>query len=184
MENITEAVAGNLRRIREQRKLSLDGLAALTGVSKSMLAQIERGQGNPTITTMWKIAGGLKISFTQLLDRPEQDAEVVDLGTMPVMPEDDGRYRNTPVFSYEEARPFEIYSIEMLPGARLEAEPHAEGTQEYLLVSEGVVEVTVDGDVLAADPGHAVRFRADKGHAYRNVGEGTCRLVMVISYVT
>ncbi len=57
-------LAENLKTLRANRKLSLDKVAELTGVSKTMLSQIERGESNPTIHTVWKIANGLKISFT------------------------------------------------------------------------------------------------------------------------
>ena len=56
-------------RIREQKKLTLDAAAALTGVSRSMLAQIEKGDVNPTISVLWKIANGYKVSFTSLLEQ-------------------------------------------------------------------------------------------------------------------
>jgi len=52
LENLNETVAKNLKSIREEKKLSLDKVAELTGVSKSMLGQIERGESNPTITTV------------------------------------------------------------------------------------------------------------------------------------
>mgnify|MGYP001481338993 FL=1 len=55
MENIGHIVAENLKRLREERKLSLDAVAKSSGVSKSMLGQIERGVTNPTISTLWKM---------------------------------------------------------------------------------------------------------------------------------
>ena len=61
MDSMNMIVAKNIRRLREEKKLSMDELVRLSGVSKSMLAQIERGDGNPTISTLWKIqihAGG------------------------------------------------------------------------------------------------------------------------------
>ena len=64
MEDINAVLAENLRRMRENRRLSLDAVARLTGVSKSMLGQIERGEVNPTVSTMWKIAGGLKVNLS------------------------------------------------------------------------------------------------------------------------
>ena len=51
MDNLNLIIANNLKRIRDERKLSLDKVADLTGVSKSMLGQIERGESNPTIST-------------------------------------------------------------------------------------------------------------------------------------
>ena len=44
MENISQLVADNLKRLRKERKLSLDAVAQCSGVSKSMLGQIERGE--------------------------------------------------------------------------------------------------------------------------------------------
>ena len=52
---MNQIVAGNIRRLRKEKKLTMEKLAKLSGVSKSMLAQIERGDGNPTISTLWKI---------------------------------------------------------------------------------------------------------------------------------
>ena len=70
-------VAKNIRRLREENKLSMDELSRLSGVSKSMLAQIERGDGNPTISTLWKISNGMKVPFDALTVRPENLYQIV-----------------------------------------------------------------------------------------------------------
>ena len=62
--DITNTIAANTKQIREQKKLTLDAAASITGVSRSMLAQIEKGEVNPTISVLWKIANGYKVSFT------------------------------------------------------------------------------------------------------------------------
>ena len=67
-KKLNEVIATNLKRIRTAKKMSLDNVANLTGVSKSMLGQIERGDSSPTITTIWKITNGLKISFSSLMN--------------------------------------------------------------------------------------------------------------------
>lgn len=56
-------IANQLKSAQKQR-LSLDATAQLTGVSKAMLGQIERGESSPTIATLWKIASGLEASFS------------------------------------------------------------------------------------------------------------------------
>ena len=104
LENIGHIVAENLKRLREERKLSLDAVAKCSGVSKSMLGQIERGVTNPTISTLWKIANGLKISFTSLMMRPETDVEVVPRSAITPFVETDGKYRNYPVFPFDSSR--------------------------------------------------------------------------------
>ena len=65
--DVTSTVAANAREIREHKGLTLDRAAALTGVSRSMLAQIEKGEVNPTISVLWKMANGYKVSFTSLV---------------------------------------------------------------------------------------------------------------------
>ena len=66
-------LAWNLQMIRDEPSLSLDKLTDLTGVSKSMLRQIETGQSSPTIATLWKIANGLQVPFTALLREAETE---------------------------------------------------------------------------------------------------------------
>ena len=63
MDAMSGIIAENLKRIRKENKWSLDTVSDMTGVSKSMLGQIERGESSPTISTLWKIATGLHISF-------------------------------------------------------------------------------------------------------------------------
>ena len=182
MEPINEAVASNLKMMREQRKLSLDALAKMTNVSKSMLAQIERGDANPTITTVWKIAGGLKVPFTELVARPEKDYETIEIENIPALEEDEGRCRNYPLFPYDDARKFEIYYIELDPGGCLRAAAHPEGAQEFITVFAGELEICVHDEVFCGNRDRAVRFKADLPHSYKNTGNEICRLHMVIGY--
>lgn len=182
MDSINRVVSANLKRLREGRKLSLDALSRLTGVSKSMLGQIERGEVNPTISTVWKVANGLKISFTALTARPDGDFEVVGPADLEPLTGDDGKYLNYPVFPYEAERGFEIYRIEMKPGACMEAEPHPEGSQEFVTVFSGELALTVDGTELFLPAEASARFRADRPHRYRNAGGKSCRMSMVIWY--
>ena len=75
--DITNTIAANAKRIREEKKLTLDAAASATGVSRSMLAQIEKGEVNPTISVVWKIANGYKVSFTSLVEERGEAVSVV-----------------------------------------------------------------------------------------------------------
>ena len=75
MESMNKIVARNVKTLREKSNLSMDQLVRLSGVSKSMLAQIEKGEANPTISTLWKISNGLKVPFDALTVRPKSDCE-------------------------------------------------------------------------------------------------------------
>lgn len=70
MEKINQIIGENLKKARYDRELSLDKTSNLTGVSKAMLGQIERGESNPTVATLWKITNGLEITFSSFQDLP------------------------------------------------------------------------------------------------------------------
>ncbi|GLC79993.1 helix-turn-helix domain-containing protein [Lacrimispora brassicae] len=182
MDFINLIVAENLKRLREQRKMSLDAAAKASGVSKSMLGQIERGEVNPTISTVWKIAGGFKVPFTELVSCPESEYEVVDTARMEPLLADDGHYRNYPVFPFDSTRRFEMLYIELDPDSRLKAAPHPENTQEFVMVFSGELEIQAGGERFTAARGGAIRFQADCSHEYHNTSGETCRLSMVIYY--
>lgn len=180
--DVTNVVAGNARRLREEKKLTLDAAAAATGVSRSMLSQIEKGEVNPTISVLWKIANGYKVSFTSLVENSGEAVAVLRSGSVPPLEEDGGRYVNYPVFPFSERTLFETYRIVIHPGGHLEAQPHLKGAEEYVTVFAGRAEITVDGQAVALDRGDSIRFRADTVHGYRCLGEETAELSMLIYY--
>jgi transcriptional regulator with XRE-family HTH domain len=182
MSEITLLVAQNLKRIREEKKLSLDRLAEMTGVSKSMLGQIERGDSSPTISVVWKIANGLKISFTSLLSSPQPDIHIIAKEAIKPLVEDQGRYRLYPFFPIEENRRFEIYTIEIDPGGFLSAEAHPENTLEFITQNSGELTIQVDEQEFHIETGSAIRFRADRPHTYHNRGAVLSRCSLVIQY--
>ncbi len=182
MEDLNHLVAQNLKHLREERKLSLDKVADLTGVSKSMLGQIERGDSSPTIATLWKIANGLKISFTALLEATQSDTALVPRSAIAPFVEDRGKYRLYPFFPIEEGRQFEVYTIEIEPGGAVTSEAHLAGTQEFITVFSGELSLWVNGQDTIVSSGDAIRFRADRPHGYRNPGTSLTRLNLVIHY--
>ncbi len=182
MENLNSVISMNLRRIREDKKLSLDKVAKMTGVSKSMLGQIERGESNPTITTVWKIANGLKVSFTSLLNQHQSDTVIVTKDDVEPLIADNGRYKLYPFFPYEDGRRFEMYKVEIEKGGYLSAEPHGQETYEFITVFHGEITIRVADEEYTVKQGDSIRFRADKPHAYHNSGEALTRISMVIYY--
>lgn len=73
MKDFNTIIGNNLKKIRNQKKLSLDKAAEQTGVSKAMLAHIEKGKSNPTVTVLWKIATGLNVSFSYFMQEYEEE---------------------------------------------------------------------------------------------------------------
>ena len=63
---ITTRLADRLKEERAAKGLSLDALAKLSGVSRSMLSQIERGESSPTVASLWNLTRALNIDFSTL----------------------------------------------------------------------------------------------------------------------
>ncbi len=182
--NINFSVAQNIKNIREKKKLTLDEATKLTGVSRSMLAQIERGDANPTVSVLWKIANGYKVSFTSLVEQSdggETETVILAQNVVPVL-ESDGNYINYPVFGFDEKKGFETYRIVIEGGGKLVSEPHLVGTEEYITVFSGSVNVELCDKSFLLKKGDALRFCADVQHTYTNPSDDRCELSMLIYY--
>ena len=116
-------IADNLRALRQGLNLSLSEVSERTGVSKSMLGQIERNESSPTISTLWKIATGLQVSFTSLMERPEQGIRIVRESEVTPVINDHGRFRLYPVVPAQADRSFELVDLELIEGA-CRVQPH------------------------------------------------------------
>ncbi len=180
--DISKTTAQNIKKIRENKKLTLDAAAQITGVSRSMLSQIERGDANPTINVLWKIANGFKVSFTSLTERSFEETSFVPCASLSPVLEDQGRYVNYPIFPFDEARLFEMYRIVIKPEGALLAQPHIAGTEEYITVFQGNLEIIADGKRFQLAEGDSLRFKSDVPHSYRNTGASVVQLSMLIYY--
>src|ERR1044071_6634434 len=68
VKDINSRISKTLKSLRQERGWSLDKAADETGVSKSMLGQIERGESSPTIAVLWKIASGFSTPFSSFIE--------------------------------------------------------------------------------------------------------------------
>ncbi|ASS68440.1 Helix-turn-helix [Paenibacillus sp. RU4T] len=183
MDTMVLRVARNLKKIRKARAYSLDKLSELTGVSKTMLAQIERADSNPTITVLWKIASGLRISVSDLIEEERPSVTLVKASVRSPILAGDGKYMSYPQFSYNDSSRFEIYRVVMLPGCVYEAEPHHEGVEEFVTVTRGTLRMVIGNQSYTAGTGDAIRFDAGQPHTYLNEsGEEETELQSIILY--
>lgn len=170
MDYLTENVAVNLKRIRQSKGMSLDQVSEQTGVSKSMLSQIEKGTANPSLGVLGKITSGLRIEFRRLIETPREDFCLVKPAEMVPTKEVEGQYRVWTCFPYEDTRLVEIYRIDVEPGGEYVSGAHGENTREYLTVTDGVLTVECRGHVQRIARQEAYKFETDQMHIYRNEG--------------
>ena len=180
MDSMNIIVDKNIKRLREEKKLSMDELVRLSGISKSMLAQIERGDGNPTISTLWKISNGMKVPFDALTVRPKSPYEIVKTSEIQPLLEDGGKVKNYSLFPDNENRRFAVYYLELDVGSFWQSEPHLKGTTEFITIFTGRIEIHSGGQSFVVERGESIRFRADTIHSYKNVGNETAILHMIL----
>ncbi|NPV69611.1 MAG: helix-turn-helix domain-containing protein [Firmicutes bacterium] len=182
MEDISSVIGRNLGSIRKQKGLSLDKVAELTGVSKGMLAQIERGETTPTVNTVWKIATGLKVPFSELIAEQRPLVEFVDSDRIQPMIDMVEGMTVYPLFPFTPERNFEVFTVILEPGSSHSSDPHAEGAEECIVLVEGTLELTIAGEKHNLFPGDAIRYQAHKPHTYKSGAGVASRFVDIIHY--
>lgn len=167
MDSLNSVISDNLARLRRQRNISLDCLAELSGVSKAMISQVERGESNPTVNTLWKIATGLQVPFGSLIDMNEEPAKFVQLTNLQPIRDIEG-ITLYPIFSFENNRSLEILSTSLAPHCSHASDPHAIHSVEYILPISGRLQVGVQGEVYDLAVGNALQIHANYPHTYNN----------------
>ncbi|MBW6410657.1 helix-turn-helix domain-containing protein [Clostridium weizhouense] len=182
MKDLNLIIGNKLKDIRNKRNLSLDEVAKLTGVSKAMLGQIERGQSNPTVSTLWKIATGLKVSFSLFINEEKDDLKVIHQNDITPILEDDKRMKLYPIFPFAADKGFEIFTIELELGCNHTSTSHNDGVEEYIIVNEGQLEINIDDKKFILKKGDSIRFMANKQHVYKNVNQGKSIFQNIVLY--
>jgi transcriptional regulator with XRE-family HTH domain len=179
---LLSALADNLRRERNLRGWSLRELATRADVSKALLSRIERGEGNPSINSLFQISTALGVSLSELIAADVSEHEIVRAGEGRVIASEDGRAVSRLIFVAGGQRRFEIYEFSMEPHTRSEWEGRAElGIREFALVREGRVLIGPLGKQKLLGPGDAIAFRQEDLNAYEALDEPV-KAVCVIAY--
>lgn len=178
-------VGGNLRRLRTRQGHSLERLAQVSGVSRAMLSQIENGKSAPTIALLWKVATALGVPFATLISTGHAGGSVVlRRDGAKILSSSDGRFTSRALFPYDSERRVEFYELRLAPNHTEHAEPHAPGTVENLVVTQGAVEVLVGREApQVLGEGDSILFQADVPHRYRNMRSVDTVLYLVMTYV-
>ncbi len=191
MQEVVGPIARNLRRLREQQNLSISAVADRAGLSKSTLSKLERGNGNPSIDTLWGLARVLGVPFATLFEEIGQpDVEVLRFTDAPIVA---GPGRGAPLDagidgvdlrhleSFEGRKKVEVYTVNLEAGTRLSSTAHTPGIVEHVVVVEGRVDVGPDGASAVLETGDRIRFPADRSHHYEALG-APARLIAILDY--
>lgn len=127
-------LGNRLKSIRTSRGLSLTEAATMTGVSKTMLSQIERAESIPTIATISKIANGLKIKYDSLLEDNSISYDIKSIRNIPPFVDNHGKILLYPIFPFSPSNGFEFFYCVLKPGCNHNSLMHKNGHTEYAMV--------------------------------------------------
>jgi transcriptional regulator with XRE-family HTH domain len=159
--------------MRKCRGWTLEQLASLSGVSRSMLSQIERGAANPTLGVAFRIAQAFGLSLGDLVDTPKPGPriDVIRADDRSFLFRDDPLVRIRTLSPLHLEKDVEFYELTLRPGGILTSSPHYEGTREFLTVEEGHVRVTSAAESVELRKGDSCHYPADVPHEIANLGE-------------
>ena len=180
--DLARRVGTQLREKRKARGMSLDELAAASGVSRAALSQIELFKSNPSLGVLWKIAVGLGIPFSELIGGEGQGVSVLRRSDAQILRSADGKMESRPLSPAGSNPWVEIYELRLAARASHASDPHAPGTREIVVVLSGSLHLHVAAEVYQLGAGDSISFRADEPHAYENPGTSEGRYHNLIVY--
>ncbi|WP_170469710.1 helix-turn-helix domain-containing protein [Ruegeria arenilitoris] len=179
-DDILTRLPARLKEARRAKGLSLEAVANLSGVSRSMVSQIERGESSPTISTLWNLTRALQVDFAGLLE-DANSADQIEVLRNSEVPSIDNMGQNCRIRILsppEEAGGHEVYDIQFDKGGALNSQPHARGAREQLTVLEGAVRVTSGSAVSNLKQGDTARYAADIAHSI--AADGPARVFLIV----
>jgi len=183
-ETISRRLGARVKALRGGRNWSLEALARASGVSRSMLSQIEREQANPTLAVTLRIARAFGLGLGELLDAPGAASSILVIRSgdhaYDYRSDKDCRIRTLSPLNLE--KDVEFYQVLLRPGGALRSAPHYEGTREFLGVNKGRVRVESGEDREELREGDSASYRADVPHAIINTGKGEASLYLAVVY--
>lgn len=174
-------LASNMKQLRKELALSQEQLSERSGVPRSTIASLERGEGNPTLQVLMGVARGLGVTISELLAQREPRAILYSSRDhartrYPVHNSEGDKARARAVetlrLTPEQSRYLVIEEVVLEGLETIVSPPHPARTEEHFFVVEGSCEVEVSGDVFLVSQGDLLRFDGEQKHSYRGTSKG------------
>ena len=183
--DLNQRIAEHVRGLRARQGLSLDALAGRSGVSRSMISLIERGESSPTAVVLERLAAGLGVALASLFD--DDAALPSPLSRRDAQPQwrDPGSgYVRRNLSPPNHPSPLQLVAVELPPGASVMYDSVARAAEihQQVLVLDGAVEATSgDEEVVRLEAGDCLAMRLDRNNGYHNPGRKTARYIVAIA---
>lgn len=177
-----EVLAAEVKRHRKDRGLSLEALSTLSGVSRSMISKVERGEAVPSTTVLSRLAEALGVTFSRLMAAPtEREILVIRAANQPILRDEESGFLRRCISPVLPGRGIDWVLNTVPPGGSSgRFVGHRRGVSEYIYVLMGRLEARVGEKAVALEEGDSLYFEADADHSFTNIGAGECRYFLVI----
>lgn len=176
-------VGENLRQLRRQQGLSLEQLAAVSGVSRAMLGQIETGKSAPTINLLGRIAEALGVSVSGLISSPSvKGTTVIPHDRATIVASSEGGFISRALFPWGEAPNVEVYEVTVAPHFIEAFRPCPPVSKKTVVIIAGQLEITVGHDApVRLARGDAALFNGDTAHSFFNPADEDAKALLISS---
>jgi len=165
-KHVATHLARNLLSLRHARALTQNALAKSAGIPRSTIANLESGEGNPSLAVLVKVANSLGVPIDELLASPRAKVRRWDAADVPIQMQGRGVTMRPLV---PESVPQEILTMmQFAPRASMRGTPHLPGTREFFTCLVGNVTIFVAGERFELGAGDVLAFPGNVPHSYQN----------------
>jgi transcriptional regulator with XRE-family HTH domain len=185
---LNRRIAERARGLRAAQGVSLDALARKSGVSRSMISLIERGECSPTAVVLERLAAGLGVTLASLFDPPVAAAKISGglvsrLEAQPKWRDPASGYLRRNVSPPGGNQPMQIVEVLFPPRQRVVFETTGRDRRFYqqIWALEGMIEITLGEEIHRLRPGDCLAMELDRPTTFYNPGRKTARYAVVIA---
>ena len=183
--SINDRIAARVRALRADLGLSLDALAAASGVSRSALSLIERAESSPTAVVLDKLAVGLRVPLAALFGDARAKTSAAPLARraeQPVWKDPGSGYVRRSVTPDGHGAPMQIVEVTFPAGARVayETGPRDHVVHQQVWVLDGTIEISVGASTHRLQVGDCLAMRLDAPTVFHNPTRKATRYAVVV----
>jgi transcriptional regulator with XRE-family HTH domain len=183
-ESINEDLGRRVKKLRADRGWSLEELSSVSGVSRSMLSEIERERANPTLSVTYRIARAFGFSLQDLIESADSASsiQVTRANDSAQVFRSDKQCEIRTLSPLNLEKDIEFYEVRLPVDGALASQPHVDGTREFLTLKEGGVNLQSGNFTESLGKGDSATYRADVAHSIANSGKREAVLFLVVLY--
>ncbi|NUU64043.1 helix-turn-helix domain-containing protein [Paenibacillus agri] len=179
-KQIVLQVGGSLKKLRKEKRLSLEELSEISGVSKLTLGNIERGDTNPTLGLLWKISKSLSIPLMSLFST-ENKSQISRAGKGLRITGEQKTWIMEPIFQ-NTSNEIEMCRAYLQPHSSYFPEPHHQYSTEIVTVMSGSITIHVNEEAHHLNQYDSISFNAEGKHSYVNHSDDEAVLHIILKY--